>query len=37
MQAEIDDESLQGIPTMSGYCEGKRSLMANKNMVVVPT
>ncbi len=30
MQAEMDDESLQGIPTMSGYCEGKQSLMANK-------
>jgi len=37
MQAEMDDESLQGIPTMSGYCEGKQSLMANKKMVVVPT
>jgi len=37
MRAEMEDEALQGIPTMTGYCEGKRSTMANKKIVVVPT
>jgi len=37
MCAEIEDEALQGIPTMTGYCEGKWSTMANKKLAVVPT
>jgi len=37
MQAEMDDESLQGILTMTGYCEGKQSSMANQKMAVVTT
>jgi len=37
MRAEMEDEALQGIPTMTGYCEGKQSSIANKKIVVVPT
>ena len=37
MRAEMEDKSLQGIPTMTGYCEGKRSMMTNKKVPVVPT
>jgi len=37
MRAEMEDESLQGIPTMTRYCEGKWSTMANKKLAVVPT
>jgi len=37
MHTEMEDEALQGIPTMTGYCEGKRSTMANKKIVVVLT
>jgi len=36
MRAEMEDKSLQGIPTMTGYCEGKWIMMANKKLVVVP-
>jgi len=31
MRAEMEDDDLQGIPTMTGYCEGKRSMMTTKN------
>jgi len=37
MHAEMEDESLQAIPTMTVYCEGKWSTMANKKIVVVLT
>jgi len=37
MRAEMEDESLQGIPTMMGYCAGKRSMLTNKKPPVVPT
>jgi len=37
MRSEMEDEFLQGIPTMTGYCEGKWSMMANKKLAVVPT